>query len=271
MNDKKFQVLVATINRLDDSLAESMNIKSNVVIANQSDHNEIVKRKTQYGEKLMITTSTKGVGLNRNIALLASECDILLFADDDVVYNDDMAKRVAQAFDDNPKADLIVFSIDIIRDGKVTEKRYLNNKRLRVFKALRYGTYTIAARRCSLIKHNITFNQNFGGGCNFGSGEDSLFIKSCFDHGLKVFSNSYVLGTCNKDSSTWFEGYNEKYFYDKGVLMRYLFPKSAYVFAMYFAVRFKKQTSVGLLRRIKLFYSGVRNGKTLTPYKKENE
>lgn len=267
MNDKRLQVLVATMNRFDDSLAEKMNICSNVVIANQSDRDEVTRRDTRFGNVTMITTPTKGVGLNRNIALLASDGDILLFADDDVVYNDDMPVQVLRAFEDNPKADVIVFGINYIREGKIFEKRHHQKRRLHVWNALRYGTCTIAVRRSSIFRHNITFNQNFGGGCAFGSGEDSLFIKSCFDCGLKVYSDSYILGFCSKDTSTWFNGYNDKYFYDKGVLVRYLFPKSAYVAAMYFAVNFKRQTEIGVLRRIKLIYSGVRGGKTLQPYK----
>lgn len=267
MKNNKLQVLVATINRADDSLAEKMNICCDAIIANQADRNEIARRETSFGYVLMISTLTRGVGLNRNIALLASDSDILLFADDDVVYNDGMPNEVIRAFADNPNADLIIFGIDIVRDGKVTEKRHLKNKRLHVWNALRYGTYTIAARRNSLLRHNITFNQNFGGGCTFSAGEDSLFIKSCFNNGLKIYSNSYVLGSCCKDSSTWFKGYNEKYFYDKGVLVRYLFPRFAYIFAMYFAVNFKRKTEIGVFRRIKLLYSGVRGGKTLIPYK----
>ena len=267
MNGKRLQVLVATMNRFDDSLAEKMNICCNVVIANQSNRDEVTRRMTRFGAVTMITTPTKGVGLNRNIALLASDCDILLFADDDVVYNDDMPVEILRAFEDNPKADVIVFGMNFVRDGEIFEIRQHKKKRLRVWNALRYGTCTLAVRRNSIIKHNITFNQNFGGGCTFSAGEDSLFIKSCFDNGLKVYSNSYVLGSCCKDSSTWFIGYNEKYFYDKGVLVRYLFPRFAYLFAMYFAVNFKRKTEIGVFRRIKLVYSGVRGGKTLKPYK----
>lgn len=266
MNVKRLQVLVATMNRFDDSLAEKMNIRCNAVIANQSNRDEVTRRMTRFGTVTMITTPTKGVGLNRNIALLASDCEILLFADDDVVYNDDMPIEVLRAFEDNPQADVIIFGMHIVREGKISEKRHHKNKRLRVWNALRYGTYTIAVRRNSIIKHNITFNQNFGGGCAFGSGEDSLFIKTCFNCGLKVYSDSYILGSCSKDSSTWFNGYNNKYFYDKGVLVRYLFPKSAYIAAMYFAVNFKRKTEIGVFRRIKLIYSGVRGGKTLQPY-----
>ena len=82
---------------------------------------------------------------------------------------------------------------------------------------MRFGACRMAVRRQALVDNNITFSQCFGGGCEFSSGEDSLFLKSCFDAGLKVYSHSYVLGTCCKDSSTWFVGHNEKYFYDKGV------------------------------------------------------
>ncbi|MBR5286575.1 MAG: glycosyltransferase [Clostridia bacterium] len=267
MNNINLQVLVATMNRTDDSIVEQMNISCNAIIANQADRDEVTRRKTRFGNVTMITTPTVGVGINRNIALLASDADILLFSDDDVVYNDNMADEVIKAFQSNPKADVIIFSMDIVRNGNVTEKRHLKNKRLHVWNALRYGTYTIAARRSSLIRNNLTFNQNFGGGCPFSAGEDSLFIKSCFEHGLKIYSNSYVLGTCCKDSSTWFKGNNDKYFYDKGVLVRYLFPKTSYVFAMYFAVNFKRKTEVGVFRRIKLVYSGVWSGKKLKPYK----
>ena len=131
---------------------------------------------------------------------------------------------------------------------------------------MRFGTYRIAIRRSALLRANIQFNQNFGGGCPFSSGEDSLFLKACFDQGLKVYAHEYVLGTCAKDSSTWFVGCNEKYFYDKGVLMRYLFPKAPHIMALYFAIRFKRSTELDVLQRIRLMQEGVRGGKSMRQY-----
>ena len=131
---------------------------------------------------------------------------------------------------------------------------------------MRFGTYTIAVRRSAIVNKNITFNQCFGGGCSFSAGEDSLFLKACFDCGLKVFSYDYVLGTCCKDESSWFVGYNEKYFYDKGVLLRNLFPKTACLMAIYFGVRFKRKTELGVISRLKYIYSGIRGGKKMKPY-----
>lgn len=263
---KKIQVLVAAMHQVDTSLAEKMNIDCSVVIANQADREEITECERENGTVKMITTKTRGVGLNRNIALMASDADILLFADDDMLYYDGLAYEVTSAFERVPQADVMVFGIDIVRDGVVTEKRRCKNARLHVWNSMKYGTVRFAVRRSSIVSKNITFNQCFGGGCPFSAGEDSLFLKACFDAGLKVYSCDYVLGSCSKDSSTWFVGYNEKYFYDKGVLMRNLFPRTAYLMALYFGIRFKRETKLGVLERLKYMYAGVRGGKRMIPY-----
>lgn len=262
----ELQVLLATRNQQDFAIATQMNITCDAVIANQADQDCVANTQSPAGNWKMITTATRGVGLNRNIALMAATAEFVLFADDDVVYNDDMPAAVVAAFRENPQADVIIFGMDIVKNGEVTERRHLQGKRLRVTNAMRFGTYTIAARRKALLQHNITFHQMFGGGCPFGSGEDSLFLKACFDSKLRVYSHRYVLGTCRKDTSSWFTGYHEKYFYDKGVLLRYLFPKAHYLAAPYFAFRFKRKTQIPAVRRLKLMLAGIRGGKTMLPY-----
>ncbi len=265
----RLQVLAVTMNQEDWSVAEQMNICCDAVIANQADREEDVSRETAHGTWRMITTATRGVGVNRNVALDAADGDVLLLADDDVVYRDDMPTQVLQAFADNPQADVLIFGMDMVRDGRVFETRSEPARRVRIWNAMKYGTYRIAIRRTALERTGIRFHGSFGGGCPFSAGEDSLFIKSCFDSGLRVYAHPYVLGSCCKDCSSWFVGYNEKYFYDKGVLVRHLFPRTAYVMALYFGARFKRETTVGLWQRIRLVYAGVRGGKTLTPYSGE--
>lgn len=264
----ELQVLLATMHQEDLSIAEKMNIRCAAVIANQTDRDEIRTEASPFGPRKLICTATRGVGLNRNIALLAADSELVLFSDDDVVYNDDMPQAVIAAFRKNPKADVLIFGMDIVKNGVVTEKRHLPNKRRRFWNSMRFGTYTIAARRAALIRGNITFHQSFGGGCPFSAGEDTLFLKACFDAGLRVYSHEYVLGTCCKDTSSWFVGYNEKYFYDKGVLVRHLFPKTAWLMGLYFGARFKRRTDVPMLRRIRLVYRGIRRGRDMIPYEK---
>ena len=263
----KLQVLLATRNQQDFTIAEKMNISCDAVIANQADRDQVERRQTPAGTWEMITTTTTGVGLNRNIALNAATAEFVLFADDDVVYNDGMPAAVVAAFRENPRADVIIFGMDIVKGDVVTERRHLKNKRLRLTNALRYGTYTIAARRAALT--DIRFHEMFGGGCPFSAGEDTLFLKACFDHKLRVYSHTYVLGTCRKDESSWFTGYHEKYFYDKGVLLRQLFPKVHYLVAPYFAFFFKRKTKIPPFQRLKLILSGIRGGKNMVPYEEK--
>lgn len=265
------QVLVATMHQKDASIVQKMNIRCPAVVANQADREEIVTGETAYGEVTMVTTQTRGVGLNRNIALLAANADILLLSDDDVIYNDDMPETVENAFLTLPMADVIIFGMDITKNGVLVERRAERTRRLHVWNSMRYGTYRIAVRRKALLEHNITFHQCFGGGCPFSAGEDSLFLKACFDAGLKVYSHEYVLGSCCKDSSSWFVGYHEKYFYDKGVLVRKLFPRTAYLMALYFGMRFKRETKLSVGQRLKMIYAGVKEGKRMLPYNEYEE
>jgi len=263
----RLQVLAVTMHREDWSIAEQMNIRCEAVVANQADRDETETRDTDYGRWTMITTSTRGVGTNRNVALDAADGDVLLLADDDVVYRDDMPERVLTAFAENPRADVLIFGMDMTRDGRVFETRSEPIRRIRVWNAMKYGTYRIALRREALERTGIRFHEAFGGGCPFSAGEDSLFIKACLDKGLRLYAHPYVLGHCCKDTSSWFVGYNEKYFYDKGVLVRHLFPRTAYLMALYFGARFKRETTVGLWRRLRLVYAGVRGGKEMIPYR----
>ncbi len=265
----ELQILVATMHREDVSLLEKMNIRCDAVVANQSNRTGFLEEQTPYGRVKMITTPTRGVGLNRNIALLAADAEFLLFADDDMAYCDDMPEAVISAFREMPDADVLIFGIDILKNGQITERRHLRTRRVHIWNAMRFGTVRIAVRRKALLAHAITFHQCFGGGCIYSAGEDSLFLKRCFEAGLRIYTHEYVLGTCCKDTSTWFTGCDEKYFYDKGALMRHLFPRIPYLMALYFGLRFKRQTDIGAMGRLKLMFAGVRGGKTMRPYHKD--
>ena len=62
------------------------------------------------------------------------------------------------------------------------------------------------------------FNTNFGGGTPFSCGEDTLYIVEMLRKGLKLYTYPVTIATVDQNESTWFKGFNEKYYYDKGVL-----------------------------------------------------
>lgn len=249
------EVLVATMGQADCSLAEKMNIKTSAVIANQC--GRWGYEESDGGRVRMLSTDTRGVGINRNLALQLAKADILLFADDDVVYYDGTLQGVKDAFRQFPDADVIFFAIDMTRGGKVFDKRRNKAGRLHLWNALRYGAARMAIRREAVIKYRLAFSNLFGGGCPYSSGEDTILIRDCFRAGLRVYAHDHILGTCAKDCSSWFVGFNEKYFFDRGAVLACAFPKMKHLLKWYFAYRSSRKTGIAVKNIIRQMDRGI--------------
>ena len=263
------QVLVATMNRQDLSLTETMNLRQNAVIANQCGRWAMEEEMRDGIKVQMLSSDTIGVGINRNLALSAAQADILLFADDDIVYYDSDLQGVIDAFRQLPDADVIFFAIDMTKEGKVFDKRRNKVRRLHLWNSLRFGACRMAIRREAVIKHRLSFSTLFGGGSLYGSGEDTAFIRDCFRAGLKLYSHDYVLGACAKDSSTWFEGYNEKYCFDFGALLCCCFPNMKHLIKWHFIRKLNKRSALSLRTIIKEINRGIKAYPDLRKYAPE--
>ncbi|MCC5464084.1 glycosyltransferase [Pelosinus baikalensis] len=217
------EVLVSTMHQQDLSLVEKMNIRTNAVLINQCDNNDVVEAKDDEKCIKMYSFRERGVGKSRNIALIRATGDICIMADDDVVYLDHYEQIVRDAFAKNPNADMIMFNVTNAHEERnKRDKVNTKNKRVRFYNCLRYGTYNIAFRRERLLKHNVFFSLLFGGGAAYGSGEDTLFIWECLKKGLIIYASPAKIADVYHQKSTWFSGHNEKYYFDRGVLFEAL-------------------------------------------------
>lgn len=252
------EVLVVTMGQTDITLKERMNIQCNCLIANQNGLWGYCEE--EYGDHTirMISTGTIGVGINRNIALSNARGDILLLSDDDVRYYDGELHSVEEAFKQYPDADVIAFGMDMTRDGHVSAYRHEPCKRRHLWNSMRYGACRIAVRRSSVLKHGLSFSELFGGGCQYGHGEDTIFLAECFRKGLKVYSHSYVLGTCARDTSSWFTGYQDKFFFDHGAFLRCAFPKGRHLVKWYFAWKLCKKSGRSIRIILHLMNDGMK-------------
>lgn len=264
----KIEVLVATMHQKDLLLHERMNLKCDVLLANQCDEWRFDEQEFDYGKVKMISSKTRGVGKNRNYAISLAEGDILLFADDDIVYYEETLSGVKKAFEELPDADVILFGIDMTKNGEVFDRRRCEKKKISWWNALKYGTCRMAVRKESITKANIWFSTLFGGGTIYGSGEDSLFLMDCFRAGLKVYSHPYILGKCAKDSSSWFEGFNKKYFFDKGAWINCAFPKLKHILKWYFVLKFNKRTELSMKDVLNQINCGIKSYEKIIKYEK---
>jgi glycosyltransferase involved in cell wall biosynthesis len=250
------QTLIAAVEQNPRDLATKMNIEGSAIIINQADN--FGYEEFSVPPVKAYTFAERGVGLSRNNALMRAEGDIVLFSDEDIVLDSGYTETILAEFAAHPKADVILFNV------AVDERRatYHNTafKRVRWYNYGRYPAYSIAARRERLHNANITFSQLFGGGARYSSGEDSLFLHDCLKKGLKLFASPLQIGREIYRESTWFTGYHEKFFFDRGVNYRYLYGFMAKPFALRFLWS-KKETicqEISFKKAYKLMKDGIK-------------
>ncbi len=269
MKAKRLQILVSAVNKAAEQLPEKMNIESDAVIVNQIIGDDVkgenVDSETEYkGNSIRILTRyEKGVGRSRNAALDQADHELIQFGDDDIVYDKGYADRIVEEFDKHPEAEVLLFNVKA-QQGRET---YWNEDYARVswMNYGRYPAYAICARRSKLVESKVRYSLLFGGGAPYMNGEDSLFLHDCLKAGLKVFRTNVVIGHETVNESTWFKGYTEKFFFDRGVLYHFLYGGMAFVlgFRFLFKNRTEMCSEIGLFKGYRLLMSGVRHGRKI--------
>lgn len=233
------QLLVAAMNREPRELAEEMQIDSDAIIVSQGEHYAYEELDHNRHNVRYYSMAERGVGLSRNHSLLRATADISLFADEDIIYEPGYEQNVLAAFEEHPEADMLLFNVRAM-PGRET---YHNDSfgRVHWYNSGRYPTYSFAVRTRKIHQNNITFSLLFGGGARYSNGEDSLFIRDCLRAGLKVYKVPVTIGHERERESTWFTGYNTKFFYDRGVLYHYLYRRLAGLMALRFILAHREK------------------------------
>ena len=186
-----------------------------------------------------------------------------------MIYYDHYVELIQQAFERIPDADVIIFNVDSMH-GHSAKKKNGKIKRVRWYNCMSYGAIRLCVKREPIQKNKILFNTNFGGGTKFSSGEDSLFIADLLRHHLKIYSYPEFIGIVDDDisKSSWFKGYDKKYYYDKGVFYKTLSSKFAYLLGIQDLIRHPsyKENNLTFMQAYQLLKKGIQNQKDMIPY-----
>lgn len=260
-----FQILCVTMHQHDFSKLEQMNIHSDIIFANQCEKTADETIEFAQHKARMISTQTRGVGVNRNFTLQYADADICLLADDDIVYTDDAEQKIVQEFAAHPDADIIFFhlnSSDASRSVKKPEKTV----RLSRFARLPWGGAHVAFRLNSIRKANVWFTTLFGGGCIFPSGEDSIFLLEARKKGLVFYASEQTIGNVDMSNSTWYTGADASYYYGKGAMYEAIQKRPMLLWKLYFALRTAKKTELSLSERMQWMQRGREGFRSLQSY-----
>lgn len=228
----KLEVILSVINLKKEDL-NKMNITSKCTVINQCDKEAFEK----YKNFNIYSYNELGLSNSRNRGLEHVTEDIVILCDDDVVYSEDYEKNILQEFENNPKADVIYFNMNSpYRKKREIKKR----KRLHFYNCFHHASCNISFRKKSIMETNIQFNTMFGPNAKWGNGSDTIFIRDVLRKKLKIYSSPVNIGTVYHKQSTWFKGYNEKYFFNKGALFTAINKKIRIILILQYLLRHRE-------------------------------
>jgi glycosyltransferase involved in cell wall biosynthesis len=248
------EVLMSCMAQDDWSIVKSSMINGPSTIINQCNEEETLYYNQDKSIK-MINTKERGLSKSRNMAIKKSSADICILADDDETFVHDYSKKIKYAFKKCPDADIIVFNV------YNWKKPFCNKiKRLNWLYSLKISSVQIVFKRSSILKNRLHFDEKLGAGTNNGAGEETKFVYDCFRKGLRVYYYPEYISRLNESESTWFQGYDSKYFTDKAKVLKYIYGKAfSSLYGLYFLVTKNKiyHESISFFTALKLFYKAM--------------
>lgn len=243
------QVLVSTMfQNKEEALMLKMNINSNAVVINQCGEKiEETRIIAMDGKHITwVNSPERGLSKSRNLAIKNSDADICLIADDDMIYIDNYEEIVVKVFKDIPEADLIAFQVEgIERQFKAYSK---NKRRVKYIQSMRLASVEIAFRRSRILQKGISFCEDFGAGSTYSLGEENIFLYDCLNKGLKIFYVPIKIADIHLGNSSWFTGYDSKYFFNKGATFTRMNKMFSVPLILQFAIRkyslYKRKLSI---------------------------
>lgn len=256
----KFEILCVTMHQTDFSKIKEMNIHSDVVFSNQADTNSYEEKEFEGHIAKMITTNTRGASINRNLAILYSTADIVVFADDDQEFVDGYENMILDEFKNHPEADAIkFFCISTDKERPLAYKQAPRFQRAKLRNLMSAGPHALAIRREMLLRRELRFAEHIGPGRELYCGEDSFFYKDMLDKGVAVYESPLMVSYVHQEKSTWFEGYTERYFLTVGYIYAKLYGALATLAMIRRAYRIHRSRAVqySMMDMIRMMRKGI--------------
>lgn len=251
---------------LSDSkeMIKRSHITSDTVIINQCDEENYKEENICNALLHTFSVTDRGLTKSRNLAISKSQADICIICDDDEIFNEGYEKAVSSAYDALPDADIIIF------DMVDRPLKWGNSiKRLGYIDLMSVSSWQITFRREKLLASGVLFDENMGAGSGNGAEEEFRFLTQCRKAKLRIYHYPFRLASVAQTQSTWFKGFDEEFFVNRGNTTRYIMglPLSV-LYAAYYAFAKRKQLSgMSMLRAFSYTVKGIKENR-LTKLKK---
>lgn len=255
----KLEVLMSCMHQTDDKLVQKSQLTGDVVVINQCDREQYAEYPTRDGRARIFSTKDRGLTRSRNMAIGKAQADVCLLCDDDEVFVPDYEKAILSAYESLPQADVIIFKM-VNRAPSFRDRV----KRLRFPQTIRVSSWQISFRRERLLASGVKFDELMGAGTGNGAEEEQKFLLECERAGLAIYYVPVPIATVAQEESTWFDGFTEPFFENRGASTRYIMGVPiASLYAVYYVI-FKRRLyrdTITPSRALCATFRGIRDNK----------
>lgn len=255
----KLEVLMSCMNQSDDALVRRSGLTGDVVVINQCDWDGFACYPTRDGCARMFFTRQRGLTRSRNLAMEKSVADICLLCDDDETFVPDYQRRILDAYENLPQADVLILKMEN-RPASFPDR----TMRLRFPLTMKVSSWQISFRRQRVMEAGVRFDELLGAGTGNGAEEELKFLTDCQRAGLRIFYAPVAIASVAQTASTWFHGFDEHFFENRGATTRYILGTGiASVYAVYYVVRKRRlyRQTIRPGRALRAIFRGIRENK----------
>ena len=210
----------------------------------------------------LMSFAKKGISKSRNSGLKNVTCKYTLIADEDVRFKNGFDKVILASFANNPKADIISFQMES-DEGKPLKLYKKNSAWLNVMGIMKVSSVEIAFRTEIVRGQNLKFDENFGLGSKYPTGEEAIFLADALKKKLKIlYIPIPIVIHPNLGSGYQFKN-NVDLIRSKGALFYRIFSWKSYLVCFLFAFKKYKLSSVSFFEFLKEMYKGISSYKQL--------
>lgn len=256
----KTEVLVSTMNIKNQEDFEEkinkMNIKGKSLTINQITKKDIKTTTILKQKNRILSYYEKGLSKSRNRAIENSNEEILLISDDDMIYSSEYEKTIIKAYEKYKDADIIAFVVE--NENKDRAKKILNKTKIRYLMSMKLQSVQLTMKSKSITDNKMKFDEDFGAGSMFFMGEENIFLFDCLRKKMKIYYVPEKIAILKDGKSSWFDGYNERYFRSRGASF-YRMSKVLFLpLILQFAIRKRKlyNKEMGMIKTLLEMYKG---------------
>jgi glycosyltransferase involved in cell wall biosynthesis len=260
MQGEKLEILVSTMNGV--FLQRPFECRDPILVIDQTNGDTRLIGDEKSAIRIY-ETEERGLSKSRNRALSLAQGDICLIADDDVSLLPEYKERILAGFRENPDADIITFQIVTPEGGYFKDNYGADPSSHTLRSIMRVCSIEIAFRRARVQQSGVSFDERFGLGSDFPTGEEAIFLADAIRAGLKVRYLPVPIVVHGRESSGGAFARNPRLIRAKGAMFLRVFGIWSMPISLLFAVMKYKRAEMSFAYFVTCMLKGMREFRRL--------